>query len=273
MVNNQVQQPPINPVPVSKKPNQWIIAAVILVVIVVIGSIFTLLLSSQRTTSRPPSSISPTAPSQLSPTQDETANWKTYTNKKYDITLKYPPDISYSPYTDILGGTFYEGTTNTQIVRLEAFSYDCGVTTDITLVNAEKAAQCHCDATGVGGSISCNAPSEEKVTLLNGINVFNFILNESLNSKFTKTRGPYAVIFFPKPISYDIGVIFEVLNKNSISKVDQILSTFKFTSALPTGGDQGDQVVCAQDVKECPDGSYVSRQPPSCAFAPCPQNR
>ncbi len=30
--------------------------------------------------------------------------------------------------------------------------------------------------------------------------------------------------------------------------------------------------VCAQDAKLCPDGSYVSRVPPSCAFAPCPGN-
>jgi len=30
--------------------------------------------------------------------------------------------------------------------------------------------------------------------------------------------------------------------------------------------------VCAQDAKLCPDGSYVSRVPPSCAFAACPGN-
>lgn len=30
-------------------------------------------------------------------------------------------------------------------------------------------------------------------------------------------------------------------------------------------------VACAADVKECPDGNYVSRVPPECNFAPCPQ--
>ena len=29
-------------------------------------------------------------------------------------------------------------------------------------------------------------------------------------------------------------------------------------------------VFCALDVKECPDGSFVGRVPPSCEFAPCP---
>lgn len=29
-------------------------------------------------------------------------------------------------------------------------------------------------------------------------------------------------------------------------------------------------VVCTMDAKMCPDGSYVSRIPPTCEFAPCP---
>lgn len=31
-----------------------------------------------------------------------------------------------------------------------------------------------------------------------------------------------------------------------------------------------DQVACTQDAKQCPDGSYVSRVPPTCEFAQCP---
>lgn len=31
-----------------------------------------------------------------------------------------------------------------------------------------------------------------------------------------------------------------------------------------------EQAVCTQDAKLCPDGSYVSRQPPTCEFAKCP---
>ncbi len=32
-------------------------------------------------------------------------------------------------------------------------------------------------------------------------------------------------------------------------------------------------VACAQDAKLCPDGSYVSRHPPTCDFDPCPGKR
>ena len=34
--------------------------------------------------------------------------------------------------------------------------------------------------------------------------------------------------------------------------------------------DEGGLIACPQDAKQCPDGSYVSRQPPGCQFAPCP---
>lgn len=33
------------------------------------------------------------------------------------------------------------------------------------------------------------------------------------------------------------------------------------------------EIVCTQDVKECSDGSFVSRVPPNCEFAPCPQTK
>lgn len=34
----------------------------------------------------------------------------------------------------------------------------------------------------------------------------------------------------------------------------------------------GEQRVCAQDAKQCPDGSYVNRTGPNCEFSPCPKS-
>lgn len=31
-----------------------------------------------------------------------------------------------------------------------------------------------------------------------------------------------------------------------------------------------EEVVCTQEAKQCPDGSYAGRVPPNCVFAPCP---
>lgn len=39
--------------------------------------------------------------------------------------------------------------------------------------------------------------------------------------------------------------------------------------APPPGG-HGEPMMCTQEAKQCPDGSYVSRTGPHCTFAPCP---
>lgn len=42
--------------------------------------------------------------------------------------------------------------------------------------------------------------------------------------------------------------------------------------SLRVAPEKRESVFCAADVRECPDGSYVSRIPPHCAFAACPGN-
>ncbi len=42
-------------------------------------------------------------------------------------------------------------------------------------------------------------------------------------------------------------------------------------AAIPTPTPVKDQVACTQDAKQCPDGSYVSRQGPNCEFTKCPE--
>ena len=39
---------------------------------------------------------------------------------------------------------------------------------------------------------------------------------------------------------------------------------------VPVDNDEEEIVFCTADVKQCPDGSYVGRTGPSCAFAACP---
>lgn len=51
----------------------------------------------------------------------------------------------------------------------------------------------------------------------------------------------------------------------------QILSTFRFIERAPAGTPPS-QVMCTMEAKQCPDGSYVGRSGPNCAFAPCPGN-
>ena len=43
------------------------------------------------------------------------------------------------------------------------------------------------------------------------------------------------------------------------------------TNPIDNNPDKTEGLVCAQDAKQCPDGSYVSRTGPNCQFAPCPE--
>ncbi len=48
---------------------------------------------------------------------------------------------------------------------------------------------------------------------------------------------------------------------NVVNDILKSSNSFKQTDVSPS--------VCTQDVKMCPDGSYVQRVAPSCNFAPC----
>ena len=50
-------------------------------------------------------------------------------------------------------------------------------------------------------------------------------------------------------------------------RVFLMMMTFLF---LPSAVFARPAMMCTMDAKQCPDGSYVSRQPPDCSFAPCP---
>jgi len=45
---------------------------------------------------------------------------------------------------------------------------------------------------------------------------------------------------------------------------------WRCTGLLNENNNSNEQVFCTMELKECPDGSYVGRSGPNCAFAPCP---
>lgn len=69
----------------------------------------------------------------------------------------------------------------------------------------------------------------------------------------------YLILIIAGLLLIALGTFFYFLNLNSL-KIPNFFSKPEFNNS----------VLCAQDVKQCPDGSYVSRQGPKCEFAPCP---
>jgi hypothetical protein len=68
------------------------------------------------------------------------------------------------------------------------------------------------------------------------------------------------------------------MNKKGFSKIAVLIAALAVLIIIGVIYQMSDQeggiapdneVFCAQDVRECPDGSFVSRVPPSCEFAEC----
>jgi hypothetical protein len=264
-VNNQVQQGSVSPVPVIKKPNHLLIAIIILVSLIFLGSVYILGQRLQKQVSQPivpPPSISP------SPTPNPTANWKTYRNTTYGFKLNYP-----------FGWVFEEEKRQDQPSVLLYIGFRPEFTSDkprpINYVN---------NASVILLAIQENSESLEEIIKIGSCheypesctpyeNVIDLVVADLPAKKVSPPDILPTDRVFLKQNSrlYLFGVTLDesfakshsltVENKKKI--FDQILTTFKFT-------DQKEQVACTQDAKLCPDGSYVSRQPPTCEFAKCP---
>ncbi|MEK7534139.1 MAG: hypothetical protein AAB600_02265 [Patescibacteria group bacterium] len=290
-VNNQVQQPPVNPA--SPKPgtrwrlakpgagwylaksNYWIIAGIILVFLLIFSTIYVRSLPSRKPISPPPttpSSISPTTPSQPSPSASpapngvgETADWKTYAFIRANSSvpkfqIKYPTNWDYREVS--AGNPLHLIFYTSSIGKLSRQVNDTSSADDPSLPQPLKAPveiqvaigktnRCPCEDVTIG-----ELPAQ-KITLE------SWEIIEVVNGEYT-----FSIM---RALKDGLNVDSSLPTVKEIEIFNGMLSTFKFTPASPTGGDQKDQVVCTQEAKLCPDGSYVSRQPPSCAFAPCPQ--
>lgn len=269
VVSNQVQQPPVSTVPLSKKPSQWIIAGTILLVpLFVFGAIYAFSLPSRKPMSPPPKPLASLPP--ISSAPDPTSNWKTYTDVANGFSIKYPEDWNEFSVTDKSGGyllTFILTPQSREPLNEKEADYTPGVH-----IGVLKMKKCSDAAYYAQTEVETYLKNKDlypglDIHLLNLTGIYGYKINKG-SPGITAQRGPEVYIFNCKieiQISLDSTEI-----QNSEQLFDQILSTFKFLPASPIGGDQN-QVVCAQDVKQCADGSYVSRQGQNCEFAACPQ--
>lgn len=96
-----------------------------------------------------------------------------------------------------------------------------------------------------------------------------------MTTEFVPFSGTISYTIDPNT-PYDRGtIIFKKDNPSGLPEHDdarEIPVTFSELSetSAPAPSDDDEMVFCTMDAMQCPDGSYVGRVAPSCAFAPCP---
>lgn len=167
----------------------------------------------------------------------DTSTWKTYMNTS-DIlfSIQYPVGWKYSNRND--NGKIYSVSLS-------------GAEGDINVVWGD----------GFGGAY-CMDPDNL------GLQIKMISLGQTgLKGCVEKNKAGINDWVFFKDISTGLTIKVSA-SSNSVSgndMVDQILSTFRFTSSNPG------QTACTQEAKQCPNGTYVGRTGPNCEFAICPK--
>lgn len=248
---NQLQQPNI-PTPQEPKYHSFLtnklflITLIIVVLFTIIYAGIYLYLGSQS--DKISKSSPPPLPAETSVKEgDSTANWKTYTNDVLGFSFSYPEHYLIFEETNQTVSLTYEGTDG-YAIRISKDTKDwlnyklyksCSVTPSLDCIESGK-------------------PWGQQEDIFE-----TQIGNIKIMSLYIKRGGAPVHIVLTETSPIILAEAYVREGKNDLY-FNQILSTFKFL-------DQEDQVFCTQEARQCQDGSYVSRQPPNCEFAACPQ--
>lgn len=218
------------------------------------------------------SKITPTPIVKVSPTPTPgpTANWKIYTDQKYGYSIEYPPNLSTKETIPNVFVEIIDNTDKNEIVSITNIDMENKSGEQVVLEDFAKTA----------GPLQYEGYESlhemKSIMSTSKIKGYETTWNTNFSEVMNVTPGmgvsnPITYFPFPNPNIYG-AVAIELKDKNFETIYDQILSTFKFLPVSPTGGDQNQGVACAQDAKQCPDGSYVSRDPSNnCNFKECPK--
>ncbi|MCL5438574.1 MAG: hypothetical protein M1268_01125 [Patescibacteria group bacterium] len=233
------------------------------------------------------SKITPTPVAKISPTPDTTANWKTYINKDWNFSFKYP-------YRDEINLSS-DGTVDVDL-KNEVGKCLGGTNIDTFMIGADRFSSVQ---EFKNTRFSPNYPFKE-------INFKGEKATRLYYPGIDQTGGPQVILFvMHNGKGYEIIYRFcakpgTILNESEITNINpDILSTFKFTDRspsptciprpacldathrclIPETADMCPKatpiqtsVVCTMDAKQCPDGSYVSRDSSNnCEFKECPK--
>ena len=210
-------QPPIQPIPVpeqpSKKiPKKLVIFSVVLLVIAIVSVVIKLFISNK--TSPEPQTTS-TEETQTTPSEplDPMADWKTYTNNGLGISLMYPPEWP-DPVETLV-------STSTEVIFNDNLTIRIGV-----FYNQDLGRNYTFDEIAEISLPTDGTPAES----------FTITGREAKQIVYKTGEGLFeTLIMIPSPISKDgiVTISYKIFPGDTTlqnKQIDQILSTFKFTT-------------------------------------------
>jgi len=257
--------PPVQPTPpVTPPPSKSFLSGKLIILIVILLIIFAgggayFVLNSQN---KPVPTVSKAMPTSIpTPTTDPTASWKTYENKTFNYSIKYPPVLIGE---DGRIDEIYNGNASIEYFKkpISAGSYPH----QIGLYLASRSQNID---EYIGQIATGDGPPPQLQTA--EINVGNVKGKKVIG---VPSANGEILILLPHPNS---GIFAIVLNpyiqqgdnneKEWIKSFDKILSTFKFTPASPTGGD-ANQTIDTSSWKTYTNtkGKYTLKYPPISIF-------
>lgn len=248
-----------------------------------------------------PITPSPTTPPQITTAADLFSDWKTFKSEWYEIpnqfTIKYPPNWSLEQWN-------YYGI---HVINLYSFNNNGTSYQPGSQPKGESVIEIQSVPTNSNFS-SLNDWCKQRIlsgadTDANFETVYEFNIQNSqtvrMRYRSKSSADLNGEIVCIKAGLQNIEITTSPIDtQNQIDNFDQILSTFKFLDTteitpklscrprpacldsvprcmIPETLDMcpaptRQQVYCTQDVKQCPDGSFVGRTGPNCEFAACP---
>ncbi|MCL7422615.1 MAG: hypothetical protein M8364_17130 [Methylobacter sp.] len=108
------------------------------------------------------------------------------------------------------------------------------------------------------------------------------VANQTVEKYLVKGPGPG----LPLPVEGNLSICAEAGSNTADAEFDAFIEqlhsispkqgtfyTIEPAANCGTNDNIDDTIYCTMDAMQCPDGSWVGRQPPSCEFAPCPEER
>lgn len=194
----------------QKGQTQILILAGIIILLAITGGIFYL---GRITTPKPqPQNMVISSP-QLSPTPDETANWKTYTNSTYGYSFKYPQNFLSSELKDVLPvihNTYFNDNKNVEdgVYKIRTILVNDTLKNTLANLNDYREAKSRFD--------------EIETLTVDGKQATSGIVTDYFH---TEQGWKEYVALVPLSSNYTLEITGDPQYKNLI---DKILSTFKF---------------------------------------------